>query len=131
MDRIGHILGGRSTIGSVELDTKVIIGTTGVVRSSEEDTTIGLEGSNKGRTSGGGEDGVLAENDVLDAVGSTDTEDNLGSLGRLKLEWKLRGTICISPKGTQRLHCIDDRSHSHSIDRHHQQQWSCPRDLQA
>lgn len=91
MDSIGHILGGRSTIGSVELDTKVIIGTTGVVRSSEEDTTIGLEGSNKGRTSGGGENGILAENDVLDAVGSTDTEDNLGSLGRLELEWKLRG----------------------------------------
>lgn len=91
MDSIGHILGGRSTIGSVELDTKVIIGTTGVVRSSEEDTTIGLEGSNKGRTSGGGENGVLAENDVLDAVGSTDTEDNLGCLRRLELECKLRG----------------------------------------
>lgn len=98
MDSIGHILGGRSTIGSVEFDTKVIIRTTGVVRSSEEDTAIGLEGSNKGRTSGGGEDGVLAENDVLDAVGRTDTEDNLGSLGRLKkLEWRLRGeTACIS-----------------------------------
>lgn len=86
VDSIGHILGGRSTIGSVELDTKVIIGATGVVGSSEKDTTVGLEGSNKGRTSGRGEDGVLAENDVLDAVGSTDTDDNLGSLGRLKLE---------------------------------------------
>lgn len=96
MDGVGHILGGRSTIGSVELDTKVIIGTTWVVGSSEENTTISLEGSDKCRASGGGEDGVLAENDVLDAVGSTDTEDNLGCLGRLKTIRKWGGKLCIS-----------------------------------
>lgn len=85
MDGVGYIFGGRFIIGSVEFDIKVIIGIIGVVGCSEENIIISFEGLDKCRISGGGEDGVLVENNVFDVVGSIDMENNLGSFGRLKL----------------------------------------------
>ena len=83
VDAVGDVLGSGTTIGSVKLDTKVVVGSTGVVRGGEQDTSVGLERSDQGGDGGGGEDRVLAEDNVLDTVGSGDLEDDLRSLGRL------------------------------------------------
>jgi len=53
------------------------------VRGSEEDTTVGLVGSDQGRNGRGGEDSVLANNDVLDTVTGSETKDDLSSFWRL------------------------------------------------
>ena len=92
VDLVGNILGGRSTVGSVELDTEIVVRSTWVVRGSEEDTTVGLVGSDQGRNGWGGEDSVLANNDVLDTVTGSETEDDLGSFWRL-------GMSSVSGKG--------------------------------
>ena len=85
VDLVGDILRSRSTVGSVELDTKVVVRSTWVVRRGKEDTTIGLVRSNQGGDGRGGEDRVLTDDDVLDTVTGSETENDLGSFWRLLL----------------------------------------------
>lgn len=80
---VGHVFRCRSTVVAVELDTKVIIGSTGVVGRGEEDTTVRLSGSDQGGCGRGGEDGVFTDQDFLDTVGSRDPQDDLGCFRRL------------------------------------------------
>ena len=80
---VGDILRSGTTVGSVELNTKVVVGSTRVVRGGKEDTTVSLERADEGRDSWGGDNGVLSDDNVLDTVGSTDAEDDLSSLWRL------------------------------------------------
>jgi len=39
---VGDLLGCGSTVGDVELDTEIVVGSTGVVARRQQDTTIGL-----------------------------------------------------------------------------------------
>ena len=100
---IRHFLGSRTSIGYVELDTKVVLWTTGIVRRSQEDTSVCFEGSKrfgislftflywrKGcdvpdecRNSRSGEDGVLSNGHSFDPIGGSDPQDHLSDLGGL------------------------------------------------
>ena len=81
MDPVGDLLGCGSTIRDVELDTKIVIGSTGVMARSQQDTTIGLLLPDQSRDSGGREDRVLSENNVLDSITGRKLENDLDSFG--------------------------------------------------
>lgn len=80
VDLVGHVLGGRPTIGYVVLDSKIVVGTARVVARREEDTAIGLVPSDHVGRGGGGQDRVFANDEFLHAVGGTDLEDGLDGL---------------------------------------------------
>lgn len=48
VDPVGDFLWCGSTIGNVELDSEIIIGSTGVMTRREQDTTVGLFASDQG-----------------------------------------------------------------------------------
>lgn len=54
MDPVGDLLGCGSTVGDVELDTEIVVGSTGVVARRQQDTTIGLLLPDQSRYSGSG-----------------------------------------------------------------------------
>ena len=77
VDLVCDILWSWSTVRSVELDTEIIVWSSWIVRSGQQDTSVGLEGSNQGRDSRGGQDGVLTNDDVLDTVTGSELKDDL------------------------------------------------------
>ena len=81
-DLVRHVLWGWTTVRDVVFDTKIRVGASRVVRGGKEDTTIGLVLANNVRCSGGGEDRVLANDELSDTIGRTDLEDGLNGLGR-------------------------------------------------
>lgn len=83
MDPVGDLLRCRSTVGDVELDTEIVIGSTGVVGSGQQDPTVRLPRSDHGGYSGGGKDGGFTDDEVLDFVTSSESEDLLDDLGGL------------------------------------------------
>lgn len=100
VDLVGDCLGGGGTVGQVVLDTKVGIGTcdlalaeaiaeskelhavltTGVVAGSQQNATGGLPYTDKITGSGGAQDAVLADKELLDAISGTDLSDLLDGL---------------------------------------------------
>lgn len=78
---VGDTLGRGSTVGQVVLDSKVLGGTAGVVAGGEEDTTGGLPDADQVAGSGGGHDAILADEELLHAVGRSDLCNDLGDLG--------------------------------------------------
>lgn len=85
MDLVGNILGSWSTVGSVEFDTEIVVRSTWVVRGGQEDTSVGLVGTDQSGDGRGGENSILTHDDVLDTVTGADTENDLSSLWGLVL----------------------------------------------
>jgi len=83
VDRVGHSLRRRSTVLHVVLDSEVGVGSSGVVRGSEEDTTGSLAVTDDMRDGGGGEDAVLSDDELRDAVTGGELDDLLDDLGRV------------------------------------------------
>lgn len=105
VDLVGDTLGGGATVGQVVLDTKVLVGTcsgavvstrrpkqiktyqdrskltTGVVAGRQEDTTSGLALSDDVAGSRGGQDAILADQELLDAICGTNLCTELDDLG--------------------------------------------------
>jgi hypothetical protein len=54
------------------------------VTSGEEDATRGLARANDVRHGGGGEDAVLADNEMFDPVAGGELDDRLDALGRVE-----------------------------------------------
>ena len=81
VDPVGDFLWCGSTVGNVELDTEIVVRSTGVMTCREQDTTVGLFASDQGRNGRSREDGILTEDNVLNAITSRDSEDLLHSLG--------------------------------------------------
>jgi hypothetical protein len=79
-DFVCDTFGCRATVLHVVLDTKVIVGSTGVVAGGEEDATIRLALADQVGPSGRGENTVLADDELLDAVSGTDLENRLHGL---------------------------------------------------
>lgn len=78
---VGDLLRCRSTIGNVELDTEIVIGSTGVMTCRQQNTTIGLLASDQSRDSWGGEDRVFAEDNVFDSITGGKLENDLNGFG--------------------------------------------------
>ena len=81
MNPVGDLLGCGSTVGDIELDTEIVVGSTGVVARRQQNTTIGLLLPNQSRDSGGREDRVLSEDNVLDSITGRKLENDLDSFG--------------------------------------------------
>lgn len=84
MDLVCDLFGSWSSVGGVELDTKVGVGSTGVVRGGQEDTTVRLVLSDESGDGRCGENGVLADDHLGDSVGSSNSQDDLHGFGRLR-----------------------------------------------
>lgn len=84
VDPVGDLFRSGSTVVAVELDTKVVVWTSRVVGSGEEDTTIRLLGTDQGRGRRGGQNSVDTDEQVLDAVTSCETENDLNGFRRLR-----------------------------------------------
>lgn len=69
-----------SPVGRVVLDSKVVVGSSGVVRSGQEDTSVGLVRPDDVRDGGSGEDGVVSDDELGDAVTGGETDDGLDGL---------------------------------------------------
>lgn len=69
-------------VSRVELDAKVVVRSSRVVRSGQEDTTVGLVGSDDVRGSRGREDRVVADDELGDTVTGGEADDGLASLAR-------------------------------------------------
>jgi len=80
-DLVRYSLRGRAAIRHVVLDTEIVVGAARVVAGGEEDTTISLVLADDVGSSRSGEDTVLSDNELLDAVGSTNLENDLDGLG--------------------------------------------------
>jgi hypothetical protein len=87
LDRLGnlvnlvrHALGRRPSVGHIVLDPKVLVGSTRVVARREEDTPVGVVLSDHVGRGGGGQDRVLADDELGHAVGGPDLEDSLDGL---------------------------------------------------
>jgi hypothetical protein len=65
----------------VVLDPKIVVRSSGVMTRRQQYTTIGLVLADDVRARRRGEDAVLADEEVLDAVSGTDLEDGLDGLG--------------------------------------------------
>ena len=81
VDPVGDFLGCGSTVGDVELDTEIVVGSTGVVARGQQDPTISLLLPDQSRDSGGREDRVLSEDNVLDSITGRKLENDLDGLG--------------------------------------------------
>lgn len=80
---VGHLFRGRTSVITVELDSKIVLGATGVVGSGQQDSTVGLSRPDHGRYRRGGEDGVLPDDQGGDAVTRCETDDLLDGFGGL------------------------------------------------
>jgi hypothetical protein len=80
---VGDLLRGGSTVLTIELDSEIVIGSTGVMGSGQQDPTVRLPRSDHGGYSGGGKDGGFTDDEVLDFVTGSESEDLLDDLGRL------------------------------------------------
>ena len=80
---VGHLLGGRTSVIAVELDSEIVLRSTGVMRRSEQDSTIRLSRSDHGGCCGGREDGVLSYDKGGDTVTGGNPDDLLDGFGGL------------------------------------------------
>ena len=80
---VGHLLRRRTTVVTVELDPEIVVGSTGVMRRSEQDSTVRLSRSDHGGCGGSGEDGVLSDDEGRDTVSCSDSDDLLDGFGGL------------------------------------------------
>jgi hypothetical protein len=80
VDLVGNLLRGGSSVGDVELDTEIVVGSTRVVARSQQDTTISLLAPDQSRDSRGGKNRVLTKDNVLDTVTGSELEDDLHGL---------------------------------------------------
>lgn len=101
VDLVGDALGSRSTVSEVVLDTKILLRacmktrlatasteavmrkasrTTRVVAGGEQDTAGSVADTNDIAGSGSAENAILADNELLDAVRSSDLSDQLNDL---------------------------------------------------
>ena len=71
VDPVGDLLWCWSTVGDVELDTEIVIGSTGVVTCRQQDTTIGLFAPDQSGNSRSRKDRILTEDNVFDTVTSS------------------------------------------------------------
>lgn len=81
VDVVRDALGRGSTVPNVVLDPKVVGRSSRVVARREEDASRGLARADDVRDGGGGEDAVLADDEVRDAVACCDLDDLLDALG--------------------------------------------------
>jgi hypothetical protein len=66
IDLVGDALRSGTSIGDIVLDTKIVVGTSRVVRGSQENTTSGFELANQVGSSRRGENTVLSDNQFGD-----------------------------------------------------------------
>lgn len=78
---VGHALWCRTTVRDIVFDTEIIVGTSRIVTSSEEDTTVSLILADDVRGRRGGKDGILADDELGDTIGRTDLQDSLHGFG--------------------------------------------------
>ena len=83
VDPVGDLFRCGTTVIAVELDSEIVVGTTGVVRGGEEDSTVSLSRPDHGGHGRGGEDGVLTDDQRRDAVTRSESDDLLDGLGGL------------------------------------------------
>ena len=83
-DLVGDILRGRSTVGDVVFDAKVSVRPSRIVTCRKEDTASSLVFSDDVGSGGSREDTVFPNDKFLDAIGGTDLQDDLNSLGAEK-----------------------------------------------
>jgi hypothetical protein len=83
VDPVGHLLRCGATVVTVELDSEIIIGSTGVMRRSEQDSTVCLSRSDHGGCGGSGENGILSDDEGRDTVSGGDPDDLLDGFGGL------------------------------------------------
>lgn len=81
---VGHVLRRRSTVVAVKLDAEIIVGSSRVVRGRKKDTAVRLSGPDQGRGGGRGEDGLFTDEDLLDSVTGSKSEDDLRGFGGLR-----------------------------------------------
>ena len=81
-DLVRDILRSGATVRHVVFDTKVIVWSTGVVRGSQEDTTVGLVLPDDIRRGGGRENSVSADDKLGHIVRGGDLDDDLDGLRR-------------------------------------------------
>jgi Ca2+-binding RTX toxin-like protein len=82
-DPVGNLFGGGTTVVTVELDTEIVVGSTRVVGSGEQNSTVRLSRPDHGRSSRGGENGVLTDDQLSDTVTGGDPDDLLNGFGGL------------------------------------------------
>jgi hypothetical protein len=81
VDLVGDAFRCRCTVCEVVLDTEVLVGASGIVASSQQDTTSGLAYADDVASSWCAEDAILADQQLLDTVGGTDLGDQLSDFG--------------------------------------------------
>ena len=81
-DLVGDILRSGTTIRYVVFDTEVVVWSAGVMRGSQEDTTIGLVLPDDIRRGGGRKNSVGADDKLRDLVCGGDLDDDLDGLWR-------------------------------------------------
>lgn len=77
VDLVGDVLRSGATVRHVVLDPEVCIGSSRIMASGQQDTASRLVLANDVGSSWGGEDGVLADDELGDAVGGGDAKDDL------------------------------------------------------
>lgn len=80
IDLISDVLRCGATIRHVVFDAEVVVGAPWVVTGGQEDTTVGLVLPDDVGGSGGGEDGVLSNDELFHSIGRADLENRLDSL---------------------------------------------------
>jgi hypothetical protein len=79
-DNVCNVLWSGSTIRDIVLDTKVVVGASRIVAGSQKNASSGFVLANYIRGSGCGQDAILSDNKLGDAVGRTNPKDDLDSL---------------------------------------------------
>ena len=76
-DRFGHCLWGGPTVGSIELDAEILIGSGRIVTGGEDDAALGLIFTDHAGGGGCRQQSSLTNDDLADAVGGRHTQDGL------------------------------------------------------